>query len=78
MTFLKYYRNSFLVSPSDRRDSWFGCERLYEMPCEMFPYVSRQYYIGVNHKCPEELLPHFSPRSSDTGPNQGYCCDPLL
>ena len=27
---------------------------------------------------PQELLPHFSPRSSDTGPNLGYRCDPLL
>ena len=27
---------------------------------------------------PRELLPHFSPRSSDTGPNLGYRCDPLL
>ena len=46
MTFLKDYRNSFLVSPSDRRDSWFGCERLFEMPCEMFPYVLNVYFMG--------------------------------
>ena len=27
---------------------------------------------------PRELPPHFSPRLSDTGPNLGYRCDPLL
>ena len=27
---------------------------------------------------PWELPPHFSPRLSDTGPNLGYRCDPLL
>ena len=27
---------------------------------------------------PRELLPHFSPRLSDTGPNLEYLCDPLV
>ena len=36
---------------------------------------SRQFYIGVDRKCPESFYPIFLPVA---GSNLGYRCDPLL
>ena len=35
--------------------------KVYEKRMKAFKSVSRQYYIGVNHKCPESFYPIFLP-----------------